>query len=97
MEQSRFDDVIRDISEVVDREFPILLALPEEVITQRRNKQNRTIKELLGHLVDSASNNHQSNCRHDFEGNKVTPEDMITGYIGHIHLHIGEIHELMEG
>jgi hypothetical protein len=34
-----------------------LLALPEEVITARRNKQGRTIKQITGHLVDSASNN----------------------------------------
>jgi len=31
--------------------------LSEETITQRRNKQNRTIKQILGHLIDSASNN----------------------------------------
>jgi len=36
---------------------PRLLLLTEEIITQRRNSQNRTIKQILGHLVDSASNN----------------------------------------
>ncbi len=34
-----------------------LLQLPEDIITQRRNSQNRTIKQIVGHLVDSASNN----------------------------------------
>jgi hypothetical protein len=34
-----------------------LLELPELAITRRRNSQNRTIKQILGHLVDSASNN----------------------------------------
>lgn len=34
-----------------------LLALPEETISSRRNSQNRTIRQILGHLVDSASNN----------------------------------------
>jgi len=34
-----------------------LMSLPEEVIIDRRNKQNRTIKQILGHMVDSASNN----------------------------------------
>jgi hypothetical protein len=34
-----------------------LLALPEDVITGRRNSQNRNIKQILGHMVDSASNN----------------------------------------
>lgn len=34
-----------------------LAALPEEVISDRRNAQNRGIRQILGHLVDSASNN----------------------------------------
>lgn len=28
-----------------------------DVISERRNSQNRTIKQIVGHLVDSASNN----------------------------------------
>jgi hypothetical protein len=36
---------------------PKLQALPEEAITGRRNNQNRTIKQIVGHMVDSASNN----------------------------------------
>ena len=36
---------------------PRLLALPDDVITNRRNSQNRNIKQILGHMVDSASNN----------------------------------------
>jgi hypothetical protein len=36
---------------------PKLLSLPADVITKRRNNQDRTIKQILGHLVDSASNN----------------------------------------
>ena len=34
-----------------------LLSLPEEVIGNRRNIQNRTIKQIVGHMVDSASDN----------------------------------------
>ena len=34
-----------------------LLSLPENVYTDRRNKQNRTIKQIVGHMIDSASNN----------------------------------------
>jgi len=36
---------------------PRLLALPEEIIRDRKNIQNRSIRQILGHLVDSASNN----------------------------------------
>jgi hypothetical protein len=31
--------------------------LSDEVITKRRNIQNRTIKQIVGHMIDSASNN----------------------------------------
>ena len=36
-----------------------LQKLPACTISESRNKQNRTIRQILGHLVDSASNNHQ--------------------------------------
>ena len=34
-----------------------LAALPEYLITSRRNSQNRTIKQIIGHLIDSTANN----------------------------------------
>lgn len=36
---------------------PRLRALSEGIITNRRNSQNRSIRQILGHMVDSASNN----------------------------------------
>lgn len=36
---------------------PKLLSFPEYIITSHRNVQNRNIKQILGHLVDSATNN----------------------------------------
>jgi hypothetical protein len=36
---------------------PVLSNLSEEVISERRNSQNRTIKQIVGHLIDSSSNN----------------------------------------
>ena len=32
----------------------------------------------------------------DFEGTKVTLKEMIEGYLDHLHLHIQEIHELLD-
>jgi len=34
-----------------------LASLPEETISQRCNAQNRSIRQILGHLIDSTSNN----------------------------------------
>ena len=40
-----------------------LIDLQFDTITKRRNKQNRTIKQIMGHLIDSAANNHQRMIR----------------------------------
>ncbi len=36
---------------------PRLASLQNETITRYRNSQNRTVKQILGHLIDSTSNN----------------------------------------
>jgi len=46
-----------EIKSLIREWEPVLCSLPGEVITQRRNSQNRTIRQILGHMVDSASNN----------------------------------------
>lgn len=46
-----------EILQLVNEWEPKLLSLPTDVITKKRNNQGRTIKQILGHLVDSASNN----------------------------------------
>lgn len=52
-----FEPVTKGIASLIDVWEDKLLSLPAEVITERRNSQNRTIKQILGHLIDSASNN----------------------------------------
>ncbi|WP_029901888.1 hypothetical protein [Prevotella sp. 10(H)] len=42
---------------LIEKWEPKLQALPENVITHRKNSQSRTIRQILGHMVDSASNN----------------------------------------
>lgn len=156
MQKQDFTAITTGIARVIETEEGLLNSLSVEAITLRRNSQNRTIKQILGHLIDSASNNHQRMVRlqyskdllffpdyrqdndlwialqdyqhtdwynliqlwkfynlHiiqviqsvdkskldsywcDFEGTKVTLKDMIEGYLDHLLLHIGEIHELV--
>lgn len=47
----------QELLRLINEWEPKLLSLSNDVISQRRNSQNRTIKQILGHLVDSASNN----------------------------------------
>ncbi len=46
-----------ELLRLIDEWEPRLAALPEDMITDRRNSQNRSIKQILGHMADSASNN----------------------------------------
>ena len=48
----------RKIEELISGWESILLNLTEEQITLKRNKQNRNIKQIVGHLIDSSVNNH---------------------------------------
>ena len=54
---AEFEKLANEITRLVSEWENKLLSLPEDIITLRRNSQNRTIKQILGHMVDSASNN----------------------------------------
>jgi hypothetical protein len=69
-----FTKTILGIQSAVDTWELKLNELNISVITERRNKQNRTIKQILGHLVDSASNNHQRMVRLQYNPELVFPD-----------------------
>jgi hypothetical protein len=52
-----FDSITKGITVLLEEWEAKLAALTEEMISQRRNRQNRSIRQILGHLADSASNN----------------------------------------
>lgn len=52
-----FEPVSKGIMTLIKEWEPKLLSLPNQVLAQRRNNQNRTIKQIVGHMTDSASNN----------------------------------------
>lgn len=54
---NEFEPVTEGILSLISEWEPILESLPTDMITLRRNRQNRTIKQIVGHMVDSASNN----------------------------------------
>ena len=51
------EDIARELTGLLDEWLPILKDLEGPVITNLRNRQDRTIKQIAGHLIDSASNN----------------------------------------
>ena len=52
-----FEHISKGITHLVTRWEPILQGLPEKLISTRKNRQQRTIKQILGHMIDSVSNN----------------------------------------
>lgn len=52
-----FNSIAKELLTLTKEWEPKLMALSNEVISERKNSQHRTIKQILGHMVDSASNN----------------------------------------
>ena len=155
-----FKSQVSEILRLIAEWEPRLSVLPDSIITERRNTQNRNIRQIVGHMVDSASNNtHQivhlqyrenplsfpnyaidgnndrwiaiqnyqeeawpdlislwkysnrhiahviSNIRPEKLDNvwiaspekKISLREMVTGYVDHLQLHLGEINQLIGG
>ena len=54
---SQFEPITNELTKLINEWEPKLLGLQEEVITKRKNAQNRSIRQIVGHMCDSASNN----------------------------------------
>ena len=51
------ENISSDTIKLINELEEILKNIDENIISTKRNNQNRTIKQIVGHLVDSASNN----------------------------------------
>ena len=67
-----FETSNQTILQLLELWTPRLLALSEEVISERRNSQNRSVRQILGHLVDSASNNTHRIVHFQYRENPMT-------------------------
>ncbi len=52
-----FAEIINELKPVIFDWEQKLISLDNELISTRRNSQNRSIRQIVGHMVDSASNN----------------------------------------
>jgi hypothetical protein len=69
-----FSKITDEIKKLIDHWEQKLKELPEKTITEKRNKQNRSIKQILGHLIDSASNNHHRFVRLQYNRELIFPD-----------------------
>jgi hypothetical protein len=66
-------DVARDLRAVVDEALPRLQGLSETEAEAQRGTGKWSRKEILGHLIDSAANNHQRFVRGQIAERLVLP------------------------
>jgi hypothetical protein len=52
-----FESISHELLQLIKEWEDKLLALPEDILNNRRNSQDRTIKQIVGHMCDSATNN----------------------------------------
>ena len=68
------EDVAKELVAAVEAALPPLTGLSEAMVTHRPAPDRWTIKEVLGHLIDSAANNHQRFVRAQFVSELVFPK-----------------------
>ncbi len=56
---NNWDGLASNIEKTLDETCKQLRSLPKETIESRPNPGDWSVKEIIGHLVDSVSNNHQ--------------------------------------
>jgi len=66
-------DFIRDLERTIDDATPWLEGLPEATVTWRPKPGAWSTKEIIGHLIDSAANNHQRFVRANSQDDLVFP------------------------
>jgi hypothetical protein len=66
-------DYVRELRDVVERSVPLLLALDDAATAARPAPGKWSHREIIGHLIDSASNNHQRFVRARFQDDLVFP------------------------
>jgi DinB family protein len=63
----------QQLRQVVDRTSPVLAKMSDELARERTSPDGWSKKQILGHLIDSASNNHQRFVRAQLQDELVWP------------------------
>jgi len=68
-------ELARELQQTVERGFKALCSLPEPLASRPLGADKWCVKQVIGHLIDSAANNHQRFVRLQIE-----PELRLPGY-----------------
>lgn len=72
--QTKWEILASDIEDAIEEAFKELQSLSEEVVNKRPTPSDWSAKEVVGHLIDSASNNHQRFVRLQITDGLAFPE-----------------------
>lgn len=75
------DDELKDFREIIERAAVRLLLMPEAESRARASEGHWSAKEIVGHLIDSASNNHGRFVRAQFTDDPVFPGYEQAGWV----------------
>lgn len=70
---TRKSDAAAELRRAVDEAMPVLRAIPDGASDRRPAPGKWSAREIVGHLIDSATNNHQRFVRAQFQGDLVFP------------------------
>lgn len=71
---SNWDRLASDIESAVNESWQMFKSLPNETVLARPEPGEWSVKEIIGHLVDSAANNHQRFVRLQVANGLVFPD-----------------------
>jgi hypothetical protein len=73
VESTDMEQTLQTFRSVIDEAYGRLWAIPEDEASEKSSANKWSKKEILGHLIDSAGNNHQRFVRAQIDGRYAGP------------------------
>ncbi|MCK5067252.1 MAG: DinB family protein [Bacteroidales bacterium] len=72
---SQFHDICSELTDLIEKWEAKLAVQPAETVSRRKNNQGRTIRQIVGHMVDSATNNTHRIIHMHYQKSPITYPD----------------------
>ena len=89
---------VSELRDAIKKITPVLEKMGDEATRRRPEPGKWSPREIIGHLIDSASNNHQRFVRSQFQDDLVFPGDepttldyFMADYVAHLEHHLRQI------
>lgn len=82
---------VGELRGAIKKIIPVLEKMGDEATRRRPGPGKWSPREIIGHLIDSASNNHQRFIRALFQDDLVFPGYAQEDYVAHLEHHLRQI------